>query len=263
MNHTSISFPLGGCCKSLDNDNESSQSPRIYLKGKNINYLTRVLKKLRHVNTSILILKNLFFPFTLLNSCLKTWGLPFILVRGGLDFRSIWWSSDLKMVCPWEYLKCQSVWQILPNIFSKYQLDIFWDFLSFVHTCFSTPFTNIRPLYFTRTQALMSCSMSPEQEFGLSARPGGGSHAGFTRLTQNRAVLISSACLAVEGLAKPSCGSPPAPVLHAACSATTEHGKEKGEAKCAQLTQATRGHLQAQDIYMVNTSKEDVSEPLG
>lgn len=80
---------------------------------------------------------------------------------------------------------------------------------------------------------------------------------------QNRAVLISSACLAVEGLAKSPCGSPPAPVLHAACSATTEHGKEKGEAKCAQLTQATRGHLQAQDIYMVNTSKEDVSEPLG
>lgn len=62
MNHTSISFPLGGCCKSLDNDNESSQSPRIYLKGKNINYLTRVLKKLRHVNTSILILKKSFFP---------------------------------------------------------------------------------------------------------------------------------------------------------------------------------------------------------
>lgn len=69
--------------------------------------------------------------------------------------------------------------------------------------------------------------------------------------------------MAGGGLAKPPCGSPPAPALHTACSAVTQDGKEKGEAKCAQITQATRGHLKVQDIYMVNTSREDVSKPLG
>lgn len=98
MNHTSVSFTLGECCKSSGNEDESSQSLKLCLKAKNISYPTQVLTKLQHVNTSILPQKkNIIFSIYSPDSCLKTSGLLFISVRRGLDFRSIWWISHLKI----------------------------------------------------------------------------------------------------------------------------------------------------------------------
>lgn len=137
----------------------------------------------------------------------------------------------------------------------KYQLKFLGYFLSFIHTCFCTPFTNVRPFYFSKTQVPMYCSTSPQQALGLSVSHtwGGGVTCvcalGSRNWLQMCAVIITSVCVAGKGLANQACGCPLGPGLHTTCSAITEAGKEKVGAKHAELTQAKRGHYRS-GIFM-------------